>query len=65
MPAITFDRFDGGLDVRQLASSADANRLRTLQNAYVTTGPVLLRMTADGGVYNADINGAVEGYNGQ
>ena len=38
MPAITFDRFDGGLDVRQLASSADANRLRTLQNAYVTTG---------------------------
>ena len=38
MPAITFDRFDGGLDVRQLASSADANRLRTLKNAYVTTG---------------------------
>ena len=38
MPAITFDRFDGGLDVRQLASSADANRLRMLKNAYVTTG---------------------------
>ena len=38
MPAITFERFDGGLDVRQLASSVDANRLRTLKNAYVTTG---------------------------
>ena len=38
MPAITFERFDGGLDVRQLASSADANRFRTLKNAYVTTG---------------------------
>lgn len=38
MPAITFDRFDGGLDVRQLSSSADANRLRTLTNAFVTTG---------------------------
>lgn len=38
MPAITFDRFDGGLDVRQLATSADANRLRVLDNAYVTTG---------------------------
>ena len=38
MPAITWDRFDGGLDVRQLSTSADANRLRVLQNAYVTTG---------------------------
>ncbi|OSI16507.1 hypothetical protein BWD09_07005 [Neisseria dentiae] len=38
MPAITFDRFDGGLDLRQLQSSADANRLRTLRNAYITTG---------------------------
>lgn len=38
MPALTADRFDGGLDVRQLASSADANRLRVLENAYVTTG---------------------------
>ena len=35
MPANTFERFDGGLDVRQLASSSDANRLRTLKNAYV------------------------------
>ena len=52
MPAITFDRFDGGLDVRQLASSADANRLRTLKNAYVTTGRTIrkrpgLRKVAD------------------
>ncbi len=52
MPAITFDRFDGGLDVRQLASSADANRLRTLTNAYVTTGRTIrkrpgLRKVAD------------------
>lgn len=38
MPTITFDRFDGGWDVRQLSTSADANRLRELQNAYVTTG---------------------------
>ncbi len=38
MATITFDRFDGGLDVRQLATSADANRLRVLKNAYVTTG---------------------------
>lgn len=38
MPAITYDRFDGGLDLRQLQSSADANRLRVLRNAYVTTG---------------------------
>lgn len=41
MPTITFDRFDGGLDLRQLASSADANRLRVLRNAYVTTGRTL------------------------
>lgn len=38
MPTITFDRFDGGLDTRQLATSADANRLRVLQNGFVTTG---------------------------
>lgn len=43
MPAITFDRFDGGLDLRQLHSSADANRLRVLKNAYVTTGKTIKR----------------------
>ena len=40
-------------------------RFEMIPDASVITGPVLLRMTADGGVYNADINGAVEGYNGQ
>lgn len=36
--AITFDRFDSGLDLRKGASVSDANRLRELDNAYVTTG---------------------------
>ncbi len=40
-------------------------RFEMIPDASVITGPVLLRMTADGGVYNADINLAVEGYNGQ
>lgn len=50
MPSITFDRFDAGLDLRKGASVADANRLRVLTNAYVTTGrsiqkrPVLARV---------------------
>lgn len=38
MPSITFDRFDGGLDTRKGASVSDANRLRDLKNAYITTG---------------------------
>ena len=38
MSSITFDRFDGGLDVRRGASVSDANRLRVLENAYVTPG---------------------------
>lgn len=38
MSAITFDRFDAGLDVRKGASVSDANRLRGLDNCYVTTG---------------------------
>ena len=37
MTKITFDRWDGGLDVRGGASTADANRLRVLRNCYVTT----------------------------
>lgn len=40
-------------------------RFEMIPDASVITGPVLLRMTADGGVYGADINGTVEGYNGQ
>lgn len=38
MPSITFNRFDIGLDLRKAASVSDANRLRQMKNAYVTTG---------------------------
>ncbi len=38
---ITFDEFDVGLDLRKSASVSDANRLRELTNAYVTTGKAL------------------------
>lgn len=38
MASITFDRFDVGLDSRKGKSVADANRMRVLTNAYVTTG---------------------------
>jgi hypothetical protein len=38
MPKITFDRFDLGIDLRKGASTSDANRLRQMKNAYVTTG---------------------------
>lgn len=38
MPAITFDKFDLGIDLRKGASVSDANRLREMKNAYVTTG---------------------------
>lgn len=38
MSVITFDRFDAGLDLRKGASVSDANRLRVLDNCYVTTG---------------------------
>lgn len=38
MGTITYDRFDVGLDRRKGKSVADANRLRALTNAYVTTG---------------------------
>lgn len=38
MTSVTFDRFDGGLDVRRGASVSDANRLRVLTNAYITPG---------------------------
>jgi hypothetical protein len=36
--SITFDKFDLGIDRRKGASVSDANRLREMQNAYVTTG---------------------------
>lgn len=38
MPALTFDRFEGGLDVRPDFAVSKANILRGLTNAYVTTG---------------------------
>lgn len=38
MGQITFDRFDLGIDLRKGASVSDANRLRDMKNAYVTTG---------------------------
>ena len=41
MPSIVYERFDVGLDVRRGASVSDANRLRRLENAYVTTGKSL------------------------
>lgn len=41
MPSITYNRFEGGLDLRQGAGVADANRLRVLKNAYVTTGKAI------------------------
>lgn len=41
MPSITFNRFEGGLDLRQGTTVADANRLRVLKNAYVTTGKAI------------------------
>lgn len=35
---INFDRFDLGIDLRKDASVSDANRLREMRNAFVTTG---------------------------
>lgn len=38
MPTINFSRFDLGIDLRKGASVSDANRLREMKNAFVTTG---------------------------
>ncbi len=38
MPSITFERFEFGLDVRKGKSASDANRLRVLTNAHVSSG---------------------------
>lgn len=38
MSQITFDKFDLGIDLRKGASVSDANRLREMKNAFVTTG---------------------------
>lgn len=52
MTSITFDKFDGGLDLRRGSSVTDANKLRRSDNVYVTTGKTLqkrpcLRKVAD------------------
>lgn len=46
MPSITFKDFQGGLDLRQGSTVADANRLRVLKNAYVTTGKSIKKRPA-------------------
>ena len=38
MDVITFDQFDGGIDLRKADTVSDANRLVECKNAYVTTG---------------------------
>ena len=38
MAQITFNRFDLGIDLRKGASVSDANRLREMKNAHITTG---------------------------
>lgn len=38
MASITFSKFDLGIDLRKGGSVSDANRLREMKNAYVTTG---------------------------
>lgn len=38
MASIVFNRFDLGIDLRKDAAVSDANRLREMKNAYVTTG---------------------------
>lgn len=46
MGQITFDRFDLGIDLRKGASVSDANRLRQLKNAHVTTGLAVAKRPA-------------------
>jgi len=41
MTQIVYNQFDGGFDLRKGASVSDANRLRKLVNAYVTTGKAI------------------------
>ena len=38
MEVITFDRFEGGIDLRKAEQVSDANRLVECKNAYITTG---------------------------
>ena len=41
MPTIHFNEFSVGLDHRKSSTVADANRLRELKNAYITTGKAI------------------------
>lgn len=59
MAAITFDRFDLGIDLRKGASVSDANRLREMKNAYVTTG--LATQKRPGLVKVADLEAGTKG----
>lgn len=59
MSSITFDRFDLGIDLRKGASVSDANRLREMKNAYVTTG--LATQKRPGLVRVADLEAGTKG----
>lgn len=59
MAQITFDRFDLGIDLRKGASVSDANRLREMKNAYVTTG--LATQKRPGLVKVADLEAGTKG----
>lgn len=59
MSQISFDRFDLGIDLRKGASVSDANRLREMKNAYVTTG--LATQKRPGLVKVADLEAGTKG----
>lgn len=59
MGSITFDRFDLGIDLRKGASVSDANRLREMKNAFVTTG--LATQKRPGMVKVADLEAGTKG----
>ena len=69
MPAITFDRFDGGMDRRKAQNVSDANRLWDAKNVYITDGwkiakrPGLKFIWAFGGT-QGDVKGLFN-YNGK
>lgn len=59
MGTISFSRFDLGIDLRKGASVSDANRLRELKNAFVTTG--LAAQKRPGLVKVADLEAGTKG----
>ncbi len=59
MAQINFDRFDLGIDLRKGASVSDANRLRQMKNAFVTTG--LATQKRPGLVKVADLEAGTKG----